>query len=80
MIPEQITFWVEKRKSFGKDEWALHAQFADHPHWTLKTWPKEPTKKQKDQAIKLIMRSFEFYHRHLHIPSFRLKDVSGGSE
>lgn len=76
MIPNEVIFRVEnRRKTFVKNgnEWALFVRFVDCSSWCLHTWKNKPTEKEVDCIKKIILRSFEFYHRHLHIPLFNLK-------
>ena len=58
-------------RKYGK-EWALNTQLVGHEAWTLKTWESKPAEKTIADTKETIMRSFEFYHRHLQIPHFEM--------
>lgn len=75
MIANKIRFIVYKRINVhckNNDEWALDAQFEHRHRWTIKTWEKEPGEKEIDETKEIIIRAFEFYHKHLEIPRFNL--------
>ena len=78
MISKQIHFRLYERpnvhRKYGK-EWALNAQLVGHEAWTLKTWESKPAEKTIADTKETIMRSFEFYHRHLQIPHFEMDVV-----
>jgi hypothetical protein len=76
VIPSTITFDVEKRvHSFApRGEWALYGRFPGETRWVFCTWNKEPTNTEVLAAKELILRSFEFYHIHLDIPTFAVKE------
>jgi len=81
MICKHVKFWVTERINTFKPsgtEWALYAVFADkvqyRDSWTIKTWDKRPSEETIQEAVEIIIRSFEFYHRSVRIPSF---DVTG---
>jgi hypothetical protein len=76
VIPTNITFDVEKRvhSYASKGEWALCGNFPGESRWVFCVWDKEPTHKEVLFTKELILRSFEFYHRHLDIPTFTVKE------
>lgn len=78
MISKQIHFRLSERtnvhRKSGK-EWVLNAQLVGHDTWTIKTWGKKPAEKTIADTKETIMRAFEFYHRHLHIPRFEMDVV-----
>ena len=79
MIPDQIVFRVEQRDNTFREtgtEWVLKAQMVGHQPWVLKTWEKPPSDAIIKEHKTIIMRSFEFYHRHLKIPPFDLSEVT----
>ena len=75
MISTQIQFRLYERinvhRRSGK-EWALSAQLVGCDAWTLKTWERKPVEKTITDTKETIMRAFEFYHNHLHIPRFEM--------
>lgn len=81
MISKQIKFSLDKRRNvFCEDhiKWALTACF-DGLHsnpWTITSWEgeNEPSNTEVEKTKDIIMRSFEFYHNHLRIPSFDLTE------
>lgn len=76
MIPTHVSFRLyDRRNSFKKSgrEWALSAQFKDYQSWVIKIWGnKKPSDEEVEDVKKVVMRSFEFYHRHLQIPDFNM--------
>ena len=78
MISKQITFWVQERRNVHSRqgrEWALNAQLVGHPFWTLKVWDSRPTEERVEEVKNIIQRAFDFYHKHLQIPPFELKET-----
>ena len=78
MIETKINFRVDERTNrFSKNgkEWVLYAKLRDHESWVLKTWDKKPTPDMIKDIQEIILRSFEFYHKHLTIPSFKMKII-----
>jgi hypothetical protein len=83
MINPNIRFYLEERPNvFRKSgiEYALNIQLGDSDGsfldlWTMKTWESKPSEKTINDTKELIMRSFEFYHRHLHIPQFNINEI-----
>ena len=78
MIGNQIQFEVIERKNkhrkSGK-EWALDIRFVGEYRWTIYTWKNKPSDKMIEETKEIIMRSFLFYHNHLRIPKFDLREV-----
>lgn len=78
MTPQKTIFTVIERRNvhekLGK-EWALNVLLDEGFGWTLCTWDKEPALEQEHNAIELAKRCFEFYHRHLTIPSFDMEFI-----
>jgi hypothetical protein len=78
MIETTVAFSVIERpntfKKAGK-EWALNVKIGDHNHWTLKTWDTNPRESAVEDTKEVILRAFEFYHRHLSIPRFKITVV-----
>lgn len=78
MIPNQIIYRIKERHNVhvkGDTEWALMLQFTGYPSWTLQTWSSKPTQKTVEETLQTMIRSFEFYHRHLSIPRFELEMI-----
>lgn len=78
MISTQVHFWVDERtNSFYKSgkEWALHVQLVGYEPWVITTWDSKPSTVTIATTKTIVMRSFEFYHRHLRIPTFKMEDV-----
>lgn len=71
-----VQFFIEERTNvYSKKgrEWALNCKIGDCDIWTLKTYNSKPRVKTVEKDTTLILRSFEFYHRHLEIPMFELE-------
>lgn len=78
MISNKVYFRLyERSNSFRKSgkEFVLSVQFVDHEPWVIKDWEQMPSQKTVDETKQLAMRCFEFYHRHLQIPSFNVTQV-----
>lgn len=78
MISKQVLFRVyERPDTFRKSgkEWALSAQLVGHKPWTIKAWEMKPSEALVADTKEIVMRSFEFYHKHLHIPRFEMSVV-----
>lgn len=73
MFPNEVKFTVEKRIAGRSSEWCLFIEFKYRDRWVLQTWTKEPTPVVVKEAQKLVLRSFEVYHRRITIPSFNLR-------
>lgn len=79
MISKQVHFRLYERPNIHRKsgkEWALSAQFVGHQSWTIKCWEKEPSATTINDVKETAMRCFEFYHRHLQIPSFCMEEVT----
>ena len=78
MFSNQVHFRLyERPNSFresGKD-WVLSAQFVGHSSWVIRSWENKPSDEAIEDVKTIAMRCFEFYHRHLHIPSFDMNVV-----
>jgi hypothetical protein len=75
MTPKTAEFYIEKRRNVHApkgQEWALNVSFDNASPWTLRTWHDTPDESDIDDAIRLVTRAFEVYHRHLHVPRFDL--------
>ena len=80
MIEDTVQFYIIKRRNTFVDkgyEWALNARIGSHDTgWTICTFDLKPTENQIKNTKEIIMRSFEYYHLHLRIPPFKMKDTS----
>ena len=78
MNETMVQFYIRKRKNTFVSkgyEWEFNARIGDLMQ-TLCTFDLKPTKNQLKNTKDIIMRSFEFYHSHLRIPAFNMRDTS----
>lgn len=75
MIDNEISFWLDRPTTLGNKQWILFARIGSRPSWVLKLWENKPTDKEVEDCKTLILRSFEFYHKHLEIPRFEMREV-----
>lgn len=78
MFSNQVHFRLYERtnafRKAGKD-WALSAQFVGDQLWVIRSWENKPSDNTVEDTKAIAMRCFEFYHRHLKIPSFNMDVV-----
>jgi len=58
-----------------KEEWVLKCKMGDCSFWCFKVYEDYPSEGTIKRDIQLIMKSFEFYHKHLEIPEFSLQPI-----
>ena len=66
-------FYVESRVNVhvpGGREWALYVSLDGGSPWVVATWAKSPAIKTVEETIKVVVRSFEIYHRAIRLPVY----------
>ena len=78
MFLNKVSFYVEERENHfmgSRKEWVLKAKAPDMEPWVLFVWKYDkPTTTDVLDAVTLIKRGMEFYHRHTQLPPFKLED------
>ena len=80
MIGKQIGFTLLERKNRYREsgkEYAFNVSFVGQGWWTFTTWEKKPSDVIVEEMKDVVLRSFEFYHRHLAMPDYDIKVVDG---
>lgn len=75
--PNTVKFeLIERIDTFrkGGKEWALTCLIEPDHRWTLCAWGTKPTQVTVAFAKELVLRSFEFYHKHLRLIPFNVKE------
>lgn len=72
-----VVYRINERKNGirkGGSVWELQVSIDGHQFWTIWVWNKKPTEKQENEAVKLMLRSFEIWDRHIPPkPPFKIK-------
>jgi len=77
MTPTKVHFSLKERVNVftkNRKEWVLIVAL-DRDLWVIFKWEKKPTEEVVKQTEKIVMRSFEVYHRHLQIPPFQMEEI-----
>ena len=70
-----INFQVVKRKTNGKDEYALLADIGHNAlQWCLFVWDKQPTIKQVDDQVFYIKQTIRFTERNVKIKTIPIDE------
>lgn len=72
MIDNKVIFSLEYREH--DQRYVLNIRVKDGYNWVIKVWDSKPSKKLVEETKGLILRSFLFYHNHLFIPKFDVKE------
>lgn len=67
-----IQIFVEKVNHPSKKVWILRCKIGDCNTCGLKSYNHKPDEDTLKNDAALILKSFQFYHMHLEIPSFNI--------